>query len=65
MQIPNAENAIVDVENKLRGYSLNLEHPHGGSHAQKFQNRLGITKDNADWLGNEVRPVRRTKKSRS
>jgi hypothetical protein len=48
MQIPSAENAIVDVENKLRGYSLNLEHPHGGSHAQKFQNRLGITKDNAD-----------------
>ena len=60
MHIPNAENAVVDVERKLRGYCLNLEHPHGGTHAQKFQNKLGLTANNAEWLGDVLREVVKT-----
>lgn len=44
MQIPNAEESIVD-EGKIRGYLLADDHPDGGSKAQYFKS-FGFTDQN-------------------
>ena len=49
MRLPNAENAVVDIE-KLRDYCLNPEHPDGKHKARVFFAKLGITKDDAESL---------------
>jgi hypothetical protein len=49
MQIPNAENAVVDIR-KLRDYCLSLEHEEGKHKARLFLSALGITADNAEEL---------------
>ncbi|NHC34822.1 DUF6883 domain-containing protein [Scytonema millei] len=49
MQIPNAENAVVDIR-KLRDYCLSLEHEKGKHKARLFLSALGITADNAEEL---------------
>lgn len=49
MLIPNAEQAIVDI-NKLRNYCLNFEHDYGKHKARIFFGALGITADNAEAL---------------
>lgn len=49
MQIPNAENAVVDIR-KLLDYCLSLEHEEGKHKARLFSSALGITADNAEEL---------------
>ena len=48
MNLPNAENAVVDI-GKLRDYSLNLEHESGGHKARVFRAALGLMLEDADW----------------
>ena len=49
MQLPNAENAIVDIA-KLRDYCLNPNHPEGKHKARVFLDKLGIKRDDAERL---------------
>lgn len=49
MKLPNAERAVVDIE-KLRDYSLNLNHPKGKHKARVFQAALGLKVDDAERL---------------
>ncbi len=49
MKLPNAKNAIIDIE-KLRDYCLNPNHPEGKHKARVFQAKLGYGKDDAELL---------------
>src|SRR5437879_2308418 len=49
MKLPNAENAIVDIE-KLRKYCLNPNHPEGKHKARVFQGKLGYVMADAELL---------------
>jgi hypothetical protein len=49
MKLPNAENAIVDLE-KLRSYCLNPEHLRGKHKARVFASALGMTAEDAEEL---------------
>jgi hypothetical protein len=49
MRLPNAEDAIVDLE-KLRGYCLNPEHLRGKHKARVFASTLGMTAEDAEEL---------------
>ncbi|MBF2028224.1 MAG: hypothetical protein IGS48_15905 [Oscillatoriales cyanobacterium C42_A2020_001] len=49
MQIPNADNAVVDIR-KLRDYCLNLEHNDGKHKARLYASTLGMTVENAEEL---------------
>lgn len=49
MKLPNAEEALVDI-NKLRGYSLNPNHGRGKHKAKLFAAILGLTADDAEEL---------------
>jgi len=49
MRLPNAENAFIDDE-KLVGYSLNLDHERGKHKARVFVSALGLTADKAHIL---------------
>src|SRR6266540_3331702 len=49
MKLPNAEQAIVEME-KLRDYCLNTNHPRGRHKARVFATALGITADDAEEL---------------
>jgi hypothetical protein len=49
MKLPNAENAIIDIE-KLRDYCLNPSHPEGKHKAHIFQKKLGIGRNDAERL---------------
>lgn len=49
MKLPNGESSIVEIE-KLRDYSLSLEHPRGRHKARVFQAVLGMTAAQADEL---------------
>jgi hypothetical protein len=49
MMLPNAENAIVEVE-RLREYSLNPHHPQGNYKARTFLGKLGIGRNDAELL---------------
>ena|SRR5437763_5098864 len=49
MKLPNAENAVVDIE-KLRNYSLNPNHPEGKHKARTFWDRLGLRRSDAELL---------------
>ena len=48
-KLPNAENAIIEVT-KLRDYCLSPQHPRGRHKARRFQDLLGLTTSDADWL---------------
>jgi hypothetical protein len=49
MQIPNAENAVIDIR-KLRDYCLNPKHAEGKHKARLFSSSLGLTADDAEEL---------------
>ncbi|MEW6242357.1 MAG: DUF6883 domain-containing protein [Chloroflexota bacterium] len=49
MKLPNAEQAIVDIE-KLRDYCLSETHPRGKHKARVFLTVLGLTAENANEL---------------
>ena len=49
MKLPNAENAVIDIE-KLRGYSLSPTNPRGKHKARLFRKKLGMDIDDAEIL---------------
>jgi hypothetical protein len=49
MKLPNPHKAVVEIE-KLRDYSLNLNHHVGGHKAKVFRAALGLTVQHAAWL---------------
>lgn len=49
MKLPNAENAVVDIE-KLRDYCLNPNHEEGKHKARRFKEKLGIDSSDAERL---------------
>ena len=49
MKLPNAEIAFIDIQ-KLRDYSLNLEHDRGKHKARLFVAILGLTAENVAEL---------------
>lgn len=49
MKLPNPHKAVVEIE-KLRDYSLNLNHPVGGHKARVFRAALGLTAQHTSWL---------------
>jgi hypothetical protein len=53
MKLPNAENAVVDIE-KLRDYCLNPNHPEGKHKARVFQGRLAIGREDAELLRERI-----------
>lgn len=53
MRLPNAERAVINIE-KLRDYSLNPNHPKGKHKAHIFQEKLGLTAENAEWLREQI-----------
>ncbi|MBI5219218.1 MAG: hypothetical protein HY958_09845 [Bacteroidia bacterium] len=53
MKLPNAENAIIDI-NKLKYYCLCKEHPVGKYKAHMFESCIGLTQDNAEDLKNFI-----------
>ena len=53
MKLPNPHKAVVGIE-KLRDYSLNVDHPVGWHKARVFKSALGLTVQQADWLRNRA-----------
>ena len=53
MKLPNGDRAVVPIE-KLRDYSLNPEHEEGKHKARVFAEALGLGRDDADWLRNQL-----------
>lgn len=51
--LPRAE-AAYGIEEKLRGYSLNTEHPVGCHKARVFHSALGVTLEEIDHLIEEL-----------
>lgn len=51
--LPRAEGAY-GILDKLRGYSLNVEHEVGTHKARVFRSVLGITLGDADWLAEQL-----------
>src|SRR5437667_4785618 len=49
MKLPNAENAVIDIE-KLSGYSLSPTNPKGKHKARLFREKLGMELDDAEIL---------------
>jgi hypothetical protein len=49
MKLPNPERAVVEIE-KLRDYSLNLEHDRGKHKARLFRSAFGFTQADAERL---------------
>ncbi|MCL2852871.1 MAG: hypothetical protein FWE20_07545 [Defluviitaleaceae bacterium] len=52
--LPNFERAHID-SNKLTGYALNPNHPHGGDKARVFNNALGYNQSNSNQLIAQVK----------
>lgn len=59
MRLPNAANAVVDI-GKLRDYSLSPEHPVGKHKARVFESALGLTRNDARWLREEILKIAQT-----
>ena len=59
MKLPNTEYAIVDIT-KLRDYSLDVVHKEGKHTARVFAAALGLTRNDADWLREQLLAVART-----
>jgi hypothetical protein len=62
MRLPNAARAVVEIE-KLRDYSLNLEHTEGKHKAQVFRSALGLTQADAEMLRQMVLRAARTEEA--
>ncbi len=59
MKLPNAERAVVEIE-KLRDYSLNLEHDKGKHKARVLRSALGFTRADAEKLREMILTAART-----
>ena len=59
MKLPNAERAFVEMA-KLRDYSLDLVHKEGKHKARVFVAALGLTRNDANWLRDQLLAVART-----
>ncbi len=53
LSLPGVERAVIPVE-KLRDYALNPEHHRGGHKARVFASALGITRDDWQYLRDEI-----------
>jgi hypothetical protein len=53
MQIPHCEDAVIELQ-KLRGYSLDLEHSNGKHKARIFFEKLGLIQEDAEYLRNAI-----------
>jgi hypothetical protein len=53
MKLPNASHALVDIA-KLRDYSLDVAHPEGKHKARVFAAALGLTRNDANWLREQL-----------
>jgi hypothetical protein len=53
MKLPHAERAFVDIV-KLRDYSLDPAHPEGKHKARVFASALGLTRNDASWLHEQL-----------
>jgi hypothetical protein len=62
MKLPNSERAVVEIE-KLRDYSLNLEHDRGKHKALVFRSALGFTQADAERLRQMVLRAARTEEA--
>jgi len=62
MKLPNAERAVVEIE-KLRDYSLNLNHDRGKHKARVFHSALGLTQADAERLRQTVLSAARTEEA--
>ena len=63
MKLPNAERAFVNIA-KLRDYSLDAAHEEGKHKARVFASALGLARNDADWLRDELLAVARTQDCR-
>ena len=54
MKLPNAEQAVVDVE-KLTDYCLSSDHPRGKHKARVFQSACGLTAEHAELVRAQLR----------
>jgi len=53
MKLPNVERAFVDIA-KLRDYSLDLAHAEGKHKARVFAAALGLARNDANWLRDQL-----------
>jgi len=60
MTLPNGDRAIIDVEGKLLGYCLNMEHARGRHKARVFLAALGIVAANPNLLVDALREAARS-----
>jgi hypothetical protein len=59
MKLPGAEQAFVDLA-KLRDYALDPIHPEGKHKARVFSAALGLTRNDAPWLREQILIAART-----
>jgi hypothetical protein len=59
MKLPNVNQAFVDIA-KLRDYSLDVAHPEGKHKARVFAAALDLTRNEANWLREQLLKVART-----
>ena len=59
MKFPNSEQAFLDIA-KLRDSSLDLMHQEGRHKARVFAAALGLTRNDADWLRDQLLAAART-----
>jgi len=64
MKLPNGEQAIIDVEKKLLGYCLNMEHARGRHKARVFAATLGFSADDPAPLVKALRQAARSGEAR-
>jgi len=60
MRLPNANQAFVDIA-KLRDYALDPVHPEGKHKACVFAAALGLTRNDANWLREQLLAVAHTR----
>ena len=53
MKLPGAEQAFIDLA-KLRDYALDPVHPEGKHKARVFASALGISRNDAEWLRDQL-----------
>jgi hypothetical protein len=58
MKLPNADRAFVDIA-KLRDYSLDIVHPEGKHKARVFASALGLIRNDANWLREQLLEIAR------
>ena len=59
MKLPNGDRAYVDIA-KLRDYSLDPAHKEGRHKARVFASALGLTRNDVDWLRDQLLAAART-----